>query len=336
MVTLLSREYDVYGEGCEVLGLDSLYLKNSKFSATLILETIMENSQDTIYFKDRDSKFILSSKAHIEQFGGYDREKFIGKSDFDFFPREFAENARRDELKVMETGIPIIGKAEKWEKEDGSVVWFSASKYPFYDYDGNIIGIWGTSTNVTDIKNTEEELARVNAKLEKANRKLIERSNLDGLSGLYNQNYFYETIKKTILSYSKKNTSNTFSILSMDIDDFKIINDTYGHLIGDFAIKYVANILNERTRKCDMVFRNGGDEFAIVSLDTTLEQAKALAERIGVSISMNPIKVENIEFTMTVSIGVANYENGDNMEQLIKKVDDQLYMSKRNGKNQVN
>ena len=103
---------------------------NKIISDSKILDIIMNNSQDTIYFKDKDSKFIANSKAHAMQVNCENLKDMVGKSDFDFFPEEFAMQTYLDEKKIMETGIPILGKQEKLQLLDGNYIWVLASKYP--------------------------------------------------------------------------------------------------------------------------------------------------------------------------------------------------------------
>ena len=308
------------------------------FDLSLVIDLIMNNSQDTIYFKDRESKFLLNSKAHAIQFGIEEPKDLVGMSDFDFFPEEFARNAYQDELAIMETGIPIIGKVEKWE-EAGESVWFSASKYPFYDREGNIIGTWGTSRDITTLKLAEEELTYVNKQLEKANLQLKEQSNMDGLSRLYNHRHFCETLENTIFYYRKakeRQEDNTFCVMMLDIDCFKQINDTYGHLIGDIAIKHVAELITSNTRDKDICFRCGGDEFAIILLDTGIAKGRILADRIRTVIEESHLIAKDIDLLVTVSIGISCYDDEEDINSIIQKADNKLYMSKRMGRNQVN
>src|SRR5690554_4932248 len=153
-----------------------------KVNDILFANTILNNSQDTIYFKDLDSTFILSSKAHASLFGVENPKEVIGKNDFDYFPEYFAKNAYKDEQKIIATGVPIIGKIEKLIETDGSVTWLSASKYPLYNSKGEIVGTWGTSRDITSLKNAEEELKKLNSQLEEANRQLRVLSAIDSLS----------------------------------------------------------------------------------------------------------------------------------------------------------
>lgn len=306
-------------------------------SDSQILNIIMNNSQDNIYFKDTNSRFIANSKAHAMQFGLSHPMEMRGKTDYDFFSMEFAEEAVADEKMIMETGIPIIGKVEKWDIPDNEGVWFSASKYPLYNEEGEVIGTWGTSRDITALKLAQDELARVNKELEKANERLKRTSDMDGLSGLYNQRCFYERLEKAIAAQKDKNNKQGyFSVMLIDIDCFKKINDTYGHTTGDKTIKFVADLIRKNTRALDMCFRCGGDEFGVILYDTGLEQAVCLAERLRKIIEKSSFTFNDKTVHLTVSIGVASYEMNQSLNSILIKVDSKLYASKKQGKNQVN
>ncbi|MGB7594522.1 MAG: diguanylate cyclase, partial [Erysipelotrichaceae bacterium] len=213
----------------------------------LVIKTIMENSEDTIYFKNLQSKFILNSKAHAIQFNET-IQGMVGKDDYDFFPAEFARVAYEGEQEIIRTGKPVVGNIEKWDKKDGTTVWFSASKYPLYDLDGRIIGTWGTSRDITPLKQAERALQSMNLQLQEANLKLEGISIHDNLSGLFNQRHFYErlNIAKAMESREKDaNGDGAFSIILLDVDHFKEINDTYGHTAGDDVIRIVSAKLKQ-------------------------------------------------------------------------------------------
>ena len=314
-------------------------MKESDLNKILILDTIMENSQDTFYFKDLKSRIILSSKAHAALWGVDEPQEVIGKSDFDYFPEEFAQMAYKVEQEIIATGIPVIGKVEKLNKPGSSRVWLSASKYPFYNANGEIIGTWGLSKDITSLKNAEEELMRLNTELEKANKQLKTLSVKDSLSGLYNHRHFFEEIEKAFNLYTRKNapTCNTgFSVILFDIDNFKYINDTYGHLIGDYVIKHIAETITKNTRSSDNCFRYGGDEFAILLLDTTIDQARKVAEKIRRIIEKTAICIDDIKLKVTVSMGVAPFNQEGQVNNIVNRADENLYLSKKQGKNRVN
>ncbi len=159
----------------------SMLIDTNIINERFIIETIMEHSQDTFYFKDMDSRFLFISKVVASRLGIDNPDFVIGKTDFDLFKEPHATTAYQDEQCIIKTRKPILGKVEMETWLDGSVTWVSTSKYPLLDSQGNIIGTWGVSRNITELKNTEEELERVNRELMEANQKLEVLSVTDSL-----------------------------------------------------------------------------------------------------------------------------------------------------------
>jgi PAS domain S-box-containing protein len=117
-----------------------------------LLHTLMDNLPDVIYFKDRESRFTRINEAHAKLFGLSDPAQAVGKTDFDFFGVEHAQDAYRDEQEIIRTGQPIVGKEEKETWPDGRETWVSSTKLPLRDANGNIIGTFGVSRDVTQRK----------------------------------------------------------------------------------------------------------------------------------------------------------------------------------------
>ena len=127
------------------------------------------------------------------------------------------------------------------------------------------------------------------------------------------------------------------SVLMIDIDNFKTVNDTMGHLAGDSALKAMATLVRETIRREELFSRFGGEEFAIILPETKIEQALILAEKIRAIVENNEFEFESKKFNITVSIGVATTD-GDppaTIDQLIQQSDARLYMAKNSGKNKV-
>ncbi|MBR1906381.1 MAG: GGDEF domain-containing protein [Clostridiales bacterium] len=295
----------------------------------IVIDTIRKYSTDTVYFKDKDSRFVWNSLGHIQQLGARSPEEVFGKTDFDYFPKDFAQSARETELTIMQTGVPIINMIEELVLDDDNIKYYMCSKYPLYDDEGKIIGTWGSSKDVTEQKNLEKELQISYSKMELLTR-------VDDLSGLYNRRYLYEELEKYASMYVEREDNSTFSIIVLDLDDMKFFNDQNGQQNGDLLLRYVADILLTNTRKADTCFRTGGDEFAVVLPDTDKLSAMAVAKNLIRQISGEPFVIENKRVSISGSAGVAAFNKSDpDITDILSRAERKLNKSKREGKNQV-
>lgn len=156
----------------------------------------------------------------------------------------------------------------------------------------------------------------------------------DPLTGLYNRRHFDNMIEREFLRAQRY--SNDLSVAVIDVDFFKKVNDTYGHLCGDYVLKEVAYLTLQTFRKTDMVFRYGGEEILVILTETPLEKAIIPLERLRKAIENYPFNYDNNDIHVTVSIGVESLnENVGCFEELIDNADKALYYAKENGRNQV-
>ena len=162
------------------------------------------------------------------------------------------------------------------------------------------------------------------------NKELTKLSITDPLSGVFNRVKFNEELKKW-MEYAKR-YSTDFSVAIIDFDDFKKINDNYGHLAGDRVIVEFVSLVNKNIRKSDIFARWGGEEFILLLPNTNIKQAVELAERIRRNIEKHEFYIAG---KLTCSIGVAQMSPGDDETTLLKKVDNVLYAAKKAGKNKV-
>lgn len=165
-------------------------------------------------------------------------------------------------------------------------------------------------------------------------RRYKEESQVDFLTGVYNHRQFNEFLDE--ITMIKENPEN-LSILAIDIDHFKIVNDTYGHPEGDLILAKLGKILKSTTRKFDIVGRTGGEEFTIMLLDCTNHRALEIAERIRSTVENETFPISSgKQLHITISIGISNYpETTDDTNLLIKQADIALYAAKKSGRNRV-
>lgn len=157
-------------------------------------------------------------------------------------------------------------------------------------------------------------------------------ANRDFLTGAYNRRYFFDA--GTAIFKKAKRKEKSLAVCMLDIDKFKNINDTYGHDVGDIAIKEIKRILDGTLRESDLVARFGGEEFCIVLEDITIEDTRTLFERIRKRFEENVIKVHGHKISYSVSFGIA-YGMADSLDEMVKLSDHALYHAKENGRNQV-
>ncbi len=156
----------------------------------------------------------------------------------------------------------------------------------------------------------------------------------DPLTGLFNRRYFENTFEREFLRAQRY--SNDMSVAVMDVDFFKKINDTYGHLCGDYVLKEIAYLAMQTFRKTDIVFRYGGEEIVVILTETSLEKALIPLERLRKSIENYPFNYDAQDIKVTISIGVdAMDEETPNAETLLANADKALYLAKKNGRNRI-
>jgi diguanylate cyclase (GGDEF)-like protein len=153
------------------------------------------------------------------------------------------------------------------------------------------------------------------------------------LTGLYNYRYFWEVLHREV--ELARRYEHSLSLLFLDIDDFKQVNDTLGHRVGDLVLKALGTYLQDAVRQADLVCRYGGEEFVVLLSETDTREAKISAERLRQGISRIKVNLPDRELRFTVSIGVAQLTPGMDGDNLVKAADHALYQAKQTGKNRV-
>jgi diguanylate cyclase (GGDEF)-like protein/PAS domain S-box-containing protein len=291
-------------------------LQNENF----LLETLMNNVTDAIYFKDRESRFTRINSYAAERFGVASPALAVGRTDFDFFTDEHAAQAFRDEQEIIRTGKPLVNIEEKETLPGGGDDrWVLTTKLPLRDRQGNIVGTFGISRDITERKRAEEQLQR--------------QAFYDPLTNLPNRALFLDRLKHLFLRGRRALGSPLFALLYLDLDRFKSINDSLGHAAGDELLIGAGRRLERCLRPGDTLARLGGDEFTVV-LDEIGNEADAtgVAERIHAELAA-PIEVNGFEVFTTVSVGIALSSAGyDCPEDMLRDADTAMYRAKAAGR----
>ncbi len=164
--------------------------------------------------------------------------------------------------------------------------------------------------------------------------RLFHQATRDGLTALYNIRHFnllYEAEFKNVSSVKDRE----LSLIMIDLDDFKAINDSYGHLAGDVVLHDMARTIESKCRQTDVVARYGGEEFIVMLMGASPREAAIVAEKIRGAVESKKFKFKNEMVSPTISVGVAGYSGQKTKEELIAHADAALYQSKKKGKNKV-
>ncbi len=236
-------------------------------------------------------------------------------------PDDF-ENIMLDVKKNQEGETEYYENIHREKHKDGHWIWVHARGKAQFDEHGNAIRMNGTFTDITQKKELEEELKELAIR--------------DPLTTLYNRRYFFD-IGQNLISLAKREHT-PLSIMMLDIDEFKNINDNYGHGAGDSAIKLLASILIEHTRDSDIIARIGGEEFAVLLTNTAKDIAFNIAHKIREFTQNQVIKIDDaksINFTVSIGVDSVNTKDEKHIDEALARADKALYKAKDSGKNRV-
>ncbi len=262
-----------------------------------------------IYGMDLGKKFNLDAPAII-----------IGRSSKSDIQVD-QESVSRNHAKIINTGKTII------LRDLGSTNGTYVNDELIDEYvlrDGDFIKIGRTIFKFLSGNNIENSY----------HEEIYRLTTIDGLTQIYNKRYFLETLEREISRAHRYRRE--LSLIMFDIDFFKKINDTYGHLAGDYVLKHLASVIKARIRREDIMARYGGEEFTIVLPEIDSFNAAQFAEKIRKLVEKTLFKFEETKIPVTISVGVASIvPDMHDPTEFIKKADEKLYQAKSQGRNQV-
>lgn len=278
---------------------------------------ILHNSPSVIYIKDLEGKFLLVNDKYAA-LTGRTVDDVISRTDADLYSSEDAVHFRKADKEVLAAGTSMT--IEEVLHIDGHKHHFISTKFPLKDESGTVYGLGGVSTEITELKQHEAEIAFL--------------AHHDSLTELPNRRYFERALQACITdsrTYSQK-----FTLAFFDIDHFKTINDSLGHSVGDAILRHVAMQLRSVLRTDDIVARVGGDEFVILLPNT--ERSTGFETVLGKlkPLLTEPFNIDDQRIFLTASIGVASFpDDGDDPATLMRNADVAMYDAKSAGRNTV-
>ena len=299
--------------------------------ATLIVKRIILNKDVKVLVVDDSKSFVqksvdLLNRYKINALCAYDGEEALEvlKANKDI------KIVLTDYMMPKLDGLELTKKIRRnYQKDELSIIVTSndtSKRIPakFLKYGANDFLYKGFSN--------EEFFARINSNIEiiELFDEIKNKANKDHLTGLYNRRYLFNIGNEIYNDCKTKNK--VFAIAIIDIDNFKRINDTYGHDIGDIALKEVAVILNKNISSNGLISRLGGEEFCICFYNRNEDEVKELLEYIRKDFEKNVIEIKDIQLKYTISIG-CSFDFGINIDEMIKNADEYLYEAKKDGRN---
>jgi len=287
-------------------------------------KNLLDHSFDGIYFVDSERKILYWNKG-AEEISGYRDGNVIGFYCYDHILQHTNKNGKN----LCLDGCPLVEAI----KEDHPV----RIKFYLHHRSGKRVPV---ESQVSPVKNVEGDTIGAIATfrdvvayeaLEKANSKIKKLIGIDPLTRIANRRRVFETLKHEMIRSQRYHTG--LSLIMVDIDHFKKVNDRYGHLVGDRVLKVVAKILKRYTRKSDLVGRYGGEEFLLILPQSNRKQATIVAEKLRTAISS--YKFKGISDPLHASFGVTVLKRTDDLDGLVARVDDALYRAKKDGRNKV-
>jgi diguanylate cyclase (GGDEF)-like protein/PAS domain S-box-containing protein len=299
------------------------------------LELLTTNSSDTVYrLRYNSMSYDYVSPSIVKLLG--------------FTPEEMMAMNFRSliiDTKLISNGLQSVmhygdleearrrGDVSKWQADylirtkDGRKIWITDISYPWFNERGDIIGSIGSLRDITDRVRAEQLIKD----------ELIRLAHTDPLTGIANRRHFFEKVEEELKRI--KRSGSEFSILLIDVDHFKKINDIYGHDVGDKMLTEIATLIQSCLRETDLCARIGGEEFSVFLPDTQENGAFWVADRICSRIAKHSFFVADgkTPMNLTVSIGVAGANSSSDLTsaQLYKNADTRLYIAKHTGRNQV-
>lgn len=289
-----------------------------------VFKSLVENTNDVIMVMDstpleQGGPFIVYVNPAFERLLGYSNDEVVGKNPKVLQGPDTDDNTREKIRAAMSSGDRIRTQILNYTK-GGQPVWMDINIVPIFNESGKLAYFAAIERDLTEHKMLQSRLEIL--------------ASTDALTGLPNRQAIMGKAKKEFGRAQRY--SRPLSIVMIDVDHFKSINDQYGHATGDHVLTNVGHILGDSLRDSDVLARIGGEEFVLLLPDTPKANAEFVAERMRSQLANTTIKFEALELKITASFGVAEITSEDEtLEQMLSRADHAMYDAKHSGRNRV-
>ena len=292
-----------------------------------LFRAFMNASPFLSYIKDAAGRLLFYNRSFAQRFG-VSEYAWLGRTDEQLWSRKLTKSVRTHDLEVM-AGGRMVETEEHIRGADGTISSLRSFKFPCHDSAGNVL-LAGVAVDVSEEVAHKAELERYHRELEEANDQLRRLAVTDELTGLRNRRAFEERL---VMEFSMaRRRKRELAVLLLDVDNFKMINDRFGHAAGDEVLRRLGMILRTTVRLPDLPARYGGEEFIVLLPESGEDSAMGLARRLMQRVAEEAW--ENGPVTKSMGMAAMN-EALLNGYQLVELADEALYAAKRAGKNRV-
>lgn len=308
---------NMLGEELQASVAENKRVQQALSESEALLRTIFDTVQDGIILADASTRRFRMVNDSICRMLGYSRDELLELGVEDIHPEKDIANVARQIERQIKREISVAPNLPV-KRKDGTVFYADINATPMQVK--GALYLLGVFRDITERKRAEEA---------------EELASRDSLTNLYNHRTFYTLLKDEIVRAQR--FSRPVSLLMLDIDHFKRVNDTHGHQAGDTIIKGLSDLLQQQARAIDRVCRYGGEEFTVILPETEATVALQVAERIRAGAERQSFDIGGGKTTgITISIGVATYpQHANALNELVKATDVALYAAKEGGRNQV-
>lgn len=278
---------------------------------------IIENAGEGIVVYDRELRYILWNRF-MEELTGIPASAMLGRRALDVLP-ELREQGVDELLQRAAKGEAVVSPDVRYEVPGTEHAgWISATYRPYRDGTGSVVGVIGIIRDITERKMAEQQIEY--------------QAYHDALTGLANRRLFQEHLTIALALAARR--ERIVAVLFLDLDHFKLVNDSLGHTVGDALLREIAMRLRESVREGDTVARVGGDEFTIVLQDLEKKEDAGLVASKVLRTVAEPVEISGHRLYVTTSIGITTFpDDGDDAETLLKNADNAMYRAKEQGRN---